>query len=164
MWIFFQEYWQSSLLTMFVYNPFVRNCRCRRNWELSNLRRVLVEILKISNTGCSICICSLQQFFPVEHNRNIHIPWMKLFKQYTWKWILVLSFFLEDVEAQAKEHADSTICEGAWCDVEAATGIQKSVDRETATKNKAKVFFSYFLPIASMNLSKSHFYCYCSFE
>ncbi|XP_072184178.1 centrosomal protein of 192 kDa [Excalfactoria chinensis] len=46
--------------------------------------------------------------------------------------------FPEDLEAQAKEHADSTSCEGAWCGVEAAAGIQKSVNSETATRSKAK--------------------------
>ncbi|XP_021243334.1 centrosomal protein of 192 kDa isoform X2 [Numida meleagris] len=43
-----------------------------------------------------------------------------------------------DLEAQAKEHANSTSCEGAWYGVEAAAGIQKSINTETATKSKAK--------------------------
>lgn len=54
------------------------------------------------------------------------------------------SFFLEDLEAQAKEHAGSTSCKGAWCSVEAAAGIQKSINTETASKSKAKVFFRVF--------------------
>ncbi|XP_015710781.1 centrosomal protein of 192 kDa isoform X2 [Coturnix japonica] len=43
-----------------------------------------------------------------------------------------------DLEAQAKEHADSTSGEGALCGAEAAAGIQKSVNSETPTRSKAK--------------------------
>ncbi|XP_009960186.1 PREDICTED: centrosomal protein of 192 kDa-like, partial [Leptosomus discolor] len=46
--------------------------------------------------------------------------------------------FSDDLEAQAKEHADSTSCEGAWHRMDAVAGIHKSINTEAATKSKAK--------------------------
>ncbi|XP_042725882.1 centrosomal protein of 192 kDa isoform X2 [Lagopus leucura] len=43
-----------------------------------------------------------------------------------------------DLEAQAKEHVSSTSCEDAWCSVEAAAGIQKGINTETASKSDTK--------------------------
>ncbi|NXK53938.1 CE192 protein, partial [Chauna torquata] len=48
--------------------------------------------------------------------------------------------FPEDLETQTKEHANSTSCEGARHRVDTAAGIQKSINTETATKSKPKVF------------------------
>ncbi|XP_050747670.1 centrosomal protein of 192 kDa isoform X2 [Gymnogyps californianus] len=53
--------------------------------------------------------------------------------------ILQLSeVFPDDLEAQTKEHANSTICEGAWHTMDTAAGIHKSINTEAATRSKAK--------------------------
>ncbi|CAM9266010.1 unnamed protein product [Bubo scandiacus] len=46
--------------------------------------------------------------------------------------------FPDDLEAQTKEHANSTGCEGAWHGMDTAVGIHKSIKTEAATKIKAK--------------------------
>lgn len=52
--------------------------------------------------------------------------------------------FLDDLEAQTKEYANSTSLDGAWHSMDTAAGIHKSINIETATKSKAKVFLFYF--------------------
>ncbi|XP_008944125.1 PREDICTED: centrosomal protein of 192 kDa-like, partial [Merops nubicus] len=46
--------------------------------------------------------------------------------------------FPDGAEAQTKEDANSTSCEGAWNGVDTAAGICKSINAEAATKSKAK--------------------------
>ncbi|XP_010080899.1 PREDICTED: centrosomal protein of 192 kDa, partial [Pterocles gutturalis] len=46
--------------------------------------------------------------------------------------------FPDDLEAQTKEHANSTSCEGAWHRMDAAAGIHKSINTDAATKSRAK--------------------------
>ncbi|XP_074753573.1 centrosomal protein of 192 kDa [Athene noctua] len=46
--------------------------------------------------------------------------------------------FSDDLEAQTKNHANSTGCEGAWHGMDTAVGIHKSVNTEDATKIKVK--------------------------
>ncbi|KAM6141630.1 centrosomal protein of 192 kDa [Phoenicopterus ruber ruber] len=46
--------------------------------------------------------------------------------------------FPDDLEAQTKEHTNSTSCEGAWHIMETAAGMHKSINTEAAAKSKAK--------------------------
>ncbi|KAM6349490.1 centrosomal protein of 192 kDa [Podargus strigoides] len=49
--------------------------------------------------------------------------------------------FPDNLEAQTKEHANSTSCEGAWHMMETAAEVHKNTDTEAATESKAKVGF-----------------------
>ncbi|XP_030352670.1 centrosomal protein of 192 kDa isoform X2 [Strigops habroptila] len=46
--------------------------------------------------------------------------------------------FQDDLETQAKEHENSTSCEGAWHKMDTAAEIRKNINTEAATKNRAK--------------------------
>ncbi|KAM9024220.1 centrosomal protein of 192 kDa isoform 1-T2 [Ara ararauna] len=46
--------------------------------------------------------------------------------------------FPGDLEAQTKEHENSTSCEGAWDRMDTAAEIHESISTEAATKNRAK--------------------------
>ncbi|XP_065485262.1 centrosomal protein of 192 kDa isoform X3 [Caloenas nicobarica] len=50
----------------------------------------------------------------------------------------LFEMFPGDLEAQTKEHANSTSCEGAWHSMDTVGEIHKSVNTEAATKSKAK--------------------------
>lgn len=58
--------------------------------------------------------------------------------------VFLFVFFLDDLEAQTKEHADFTSSEGSGHRVDTATGTRENVNTEAATKSKAKVFLLYF--------------------
>jgi len=72
--------------------------------------------------------------------------------------------FLDDLETQTKQHANSTSYEGAWHGMDTASGKHKSVNIEAATQSKAKVFLSYFSIKCNyeleQNSNNSSYYCF----